>query len=88
LEGGAPIPDLDALAEAERTQPPTYVPNRNMMLLSMAAAYAEAGRFDDAVRTAEKARAIARAKGLREFAGKMEARIEQFKKRRPVRSKE
>jgi len=27
------------------TQPPTYVPNRNMMLLSMAVAYAEAHRI-------------------------------------------
>ena len=42
ITGGAPVPDLDALDEAERHQPSTYVPNRNMMLLSMAAAYAEA----------------------------------------------
>ena len=41
VEGGADVPDLDSLSEAERTQPPTYVPNRNMMLLSMAAAYTE-----------------------------------------------
>jgi len=39
---GAEVPDLDAIAASERDQPPTYVPNRNMMLLSMAAAYAEA----------------------------------------------
>ena len=42
IAGGAPVPDLDAIAEQERSQPPTYVPHRNMMLLSMAAAYAEA----------------------------------------------
>ncbi len=42
IEGGAPVPDLDALTVEELQQPPTYVPNRNMMLLSMAAAYAEA----------------------------------------------
>lgn len=35
------VPALDSLSEQEKTQPPTYVPNRNMMLLSMAAAYAE-----------------------------------------------
>ena len=35
------IPDLSQLGESERAQPPTYVPNRNMMLLSLAAAYAE-----------------------------------------------
>jgi len=42
LEGGEPVPDLTALDKDDLTQPPTYVPNRNMMLLSMAAAYAEA----------------------------------------------
>ena len=42
VDGGAEVPDLDALDEAALDQPPTYVPNRNMMLLSVAAAYAEA----------------------------------------------
>lgn len=42
LQGGGKIPDLQDLAEEERKQPPTYVPNRNMMLLSLAASYAEA----------------------------------------------
>lgn len=42
IEGGQEVPDLDTLTAVELTQPPTYVPNRNMMLLSMAAAYAEA----------------------------------------------
>ena len=40
--GGADVPDLADLDAAQRDQPPTYVPNRNMMLLSMAVAYAEA----------------------------------------------
>ena len=42
VNGGAEVPDLDSLCEADLAQPPTYVPNRNMMLLSIAAAYAEA----------------------------------------------
>jgi 7-cyano-7-deazaguanine synthase len=42
IAGGAAVPDLKDLREEELAQPPTYVPNRNMMLLSMAAAYAEA----------------------------------------------
>ncbi len=42
IAGGDAVPDLDGLSEAQRTQPPTYVPNRNMMLLAMATAYAEA----------------------------------------------
>jgi 7-cyano-7-deazaguanine synthase len=41
IAGGAPVPDMAALDVETLKQPPTYVPNRNMMLLSMAAAYAE-----------------------------------------------
>jgi 7-cyano-7-deazaguanine synthase len=42
IAGGADVPNLADLDEEALRQPPTYVPNRNMMLLSMAAAYAEA----------------------------------------------
>ncbi len=42
VDGGDEVPDLTELSETELDQPPTYVPNRNMMLLSVAAAYAEA----------------------------------------------
>lgn len=42
-----PVPDLAALTDEQRRQPPTYVPNRNMMLLSLAAACAEAAGFRD-----------------------------------------
>ena len=37
-----PVPDLRDMAESEKDQPSTYVPNRNMIMLSLAAAYAEA----------------------------------------------
>jgi len=47
VEGGAEVPDLADVPEADRAQPPTYVPNRNMLLLSMAAAYAEASGICD-----------------------------------------
>lgn len=47
VEGGAEVPDLASLDESELAQPPTYVPNRNMMLLSLAAAYAEAQGVSD-----------------------------------------
>lgn len=42
VQGGADVPDLTDVPETQRDQPPTYVPNRNMMLLSIGAAYAEA----------------------------------------------
>lgn len=35
------IPELKTLNTKERQQPPTYVPNRNMVMLSIAASYAE-----------------------------------------------
>jgi 7-cyano-7-deazaguanine synthase len=35
------VPNLADVPEAERSQPPTYVPNRNMVFLSLGAAYAE-----------------------------------------------
>jgi len=41
LEAGGPVPDLDDIPRALRDQPPTYVPHRNMLFLSIAAAYAE-----------------------------------------------
>lgn len=42
IQGGVEVPDLEALAPGDRDQPPTYVPNRNMIMLSIAAAAAEA----------------------------------------------
>ncbi len=47
IAGGAEVPSLADLDAEDLTQPPTYVPNRNMMLLSMAAAYAEAHKIRD-----------------------------------------
>lgn len=37
-----PVPDYAAIKPGERGQPPTYVPNRNMILISLACAHAEA----------------------------------------------
>ena len=42
-----PIPDLAQLKPGQRSQPPTYVPNRNMILLSLAVAFAEARGITD-----------------------------------------
>lgn len=41
------IPALAAVPEHQRRQPPTYVPNRNLILLSLAVAYAEARGMRD-----------------------------------------
>jgi 7-cyano-7-deazaguanine synthase len=42
-----PVPDLASLAPDVKMQPPTYVPNRNMTFLSIAAAYAESRKIQD-----------------------------------------
>jgi len=47
VRAGGDVPDLDALDPTTLDQPPTYVPNRNMILLSLAAAYAEAHKIRD-----------------------------------------
>jgi 7-cyano-7-deazaguanine synthase len=41
VTGGADVSDLADLSDGDRRHPPTYVPNRNMILLSLAAAHAE-----------------------------------------------
>ncbi len=41
------VPNLADIPESDRRQPPTYVPNRNMVLLALAAAYAEANGVQD-----------------------------------------
>ncbi len=46
VAGGADVSDLSDLSDGERRHPPTYVPNRNMILLSVAAAHAEGVRAE------------------------------------------
>lgn len=41
FSGGTDVPTLEDIPLEERHQPPTYVPNRNMILLALSAAYAE-----------------------------------------------
>jgi 7-cyano-7-deazaguanine synthase len=53
-DAAIPVPDLAGLTEAQRRQPPTYVPNRNMMLLSLAAAFAESADARDVFYGAQK----------------------------------
>jgi len=56
-----------------------------IMVGTLAAAYAEAGRFEDAAETARKAQKLALAAGLQELAQKNQELVELFKARRPYR---
>lgn len=55
-------------------------------LATLAAAYAEAGRFDEATRTNERARSLAAAGGLDELAASLSKRQELYRARRPYRA--
>jgi protein O-mannosyl-transferase len=52
---------------------------------TLAAAYANAGRFEEAVKTAEEAFSIAKAAGEDDFADSIRARVDLYKKRSPFR---
>jgi tetratricopeptide (TPR) repeat protein len=56
-----------------------------VLLGTLAAAYAEAGRFDEAVTTAEKARDLASAGGLKDVAAKNAELLELYRAGRPYR---
>ncbi|MGA1979360.1 MAG: tetratricopeptide repeat protein [Sedimentisphaerales bacterium] len=54
---------------------------------TLAAAYAAAGRFDDAIATAEQAVNAAKTNGQEELAGEIQKRMEQYKVGRPYHEK-
>lgn len=56
-----------------------------LALNTLAAAYAEAGRFEDAVKTAEQGLSIAKAKGAAQIAAQLEQHLRQYRAERPVR---
>ena len=66
------------LCEATRYQLPSAVD-------TLAAAYAAAGRFEDAVKTAEKAIELASATGQHELAAKIRGRLLLYQEKRPYR---
>jgi tetratricopeptide (TPR) repeat protein len=55
------------------------------MLLTLAAAYGETGRFADAIRTAEEAQALARTRGRQELAARCRSLLEVLKSGQPWR---
>jgi tetratricopeptide (TPR) repeat protein len=56
-------------------------------LMALSAAYAEAGRFDDALKTAEKARSIAERSNNAALVQKMDVLLENFRQHKPYREK-
>ncbi len=55
------------------------------MLLTLAAAYAETGRFSEALAAVEKGRDMAKAKGNKELVEKAALMLGAFDKRQPFR---
>lgn len=47
IDRKVPVPALAQIRSGRKDQPPTYVPNRNMIMLALAAAYAEAHGIRD-----------------------------------------
>ena len=54
-----------------------------ILLRTLAAAYAEDGRFDDAVRSAQSALALARATGKSDLAGKLDSQLKLYEAKQP-----
>jgi hypothetical protein len=90
LRATAPDPSLrngpEAVRLAERACQLTQH-NDSESITTLALAYAEAGRFDDAVVTARKARAVALAQGQTEVAARNEQLLELYKSGRAFHQK-
>jgi tetratricopeptide (TPR) repeat protein len=57
-----------------------------IVLRTLAAAYAETGRFNDAIQTAQQAIQIARAAGNEGLAGDLERNVAAYRSSQPIRS--
>ncbi len=68
----------EAVTLAEAVMARTSAPTADL-LDNVAAAYAEVGRFDEAVAHAERARALAEEEGNAEFASEVAARVESYR---------
>lgn len=86
-----PDPELragaEAVALAERICRPPNKTN-SMFLDTLAAAYAETGRFPRALETATRAAALASSAGQPELADQIRQRMDAYRERRPVRYSE
>lgn len=61
--------------------------NDPIFLRTLAAAYAEAGRFDDARATEEKALSLAESQGRKELASRIRERLRDYRAGKPVRTR-
>jgi Flp pilus assembly protein TadD len=80
-----PDPNLRNPADAVKyaTKVCEMLPDKSAPLDTLAAAYAAAGNFPDAVKTAEKAAELAKASNDTELAGKIRQRVELYKSGQP-----
>jgi tetratricopeptide (TPR) repeat protein len=76
---------LEALALAEQLQVVTGGQNPQA-LDALAAAYAEAGRFEDAIETGEQASRLAAPLGNQDLANQIDERLELYRSQQPYRS--
>jgi len=60
-------------------------PNDAAALDTLAAAYAEAGRFDDAIKSAQRAAELAQADGPKQLLGDIQARLLLYRAGKPYR---
>ncbi len=74
----------EAVALAERARDALQTPNA-VVFETLAAAYAEAGRFDDAVTACGRAIALAQASGGTKDADRFREELELYRARKPLR---
>jgi len=79
-----PVPDLAGLSAAQREQPSTYVPHRNLVFLSLAAAFAEAQGMHDVYYGAQRQDAYGYWDCTPAFADRLNA-VLALNRREPVR---
>jgi tetratricopeptide (TPR) repeat protein len=82
-KGGDP---QEAIGLAERASALVGNQGGTAYLDTLAAAYAAAGRFNDAIATAHKAVALARSAGQTQVANEIEARVQSYREGRPYRA--
>ena len=58
---------------------------RPVILHTLAAAYAEVGKFDDAIRTTRNAIEVAQAKGREAMVAELNEELQQYQARKPMR---